>query len=139
MKNHFEFVESPADIEQKDSFFIEVPMNISLKNELLDSLSLAGHFPEYFGRNWDALADCLKDFHWISERKIVIIHRDIPLLHDLKNSKIYLEILAEAVADWLFHSLENSDENKPNTAQTHQLRVTFPISVKESIVEFMRA
>ncbi len=34
------------------------------KETVLDALSLALGFPDWFGRNWDALEDCLADLSW---------------------------------------------------------------------------
>jgi RNAse (barnase) inhibitor barstar len=34
------------------------------KDALLDALSEQAQFPAYFGRNWDALVDCLRDRSW---------------------------------------------------------------------------
>lgn len=33
-------------------------------DDLLAALALALHLPDYFGGNWDALADCLCDLSW---------------------------------------------------------------------------
>ena len=35
------------------------------KADFLDLLAKAMHFPDGFGGNWDALADCLQDLSWI--------------------------------------------------------------------------
>lgn len=40
----------------------------NLYNELESSLQL----PSYFGRNWNALDECLNDFSWLPHKKIVI-------------------------------------------------------------------
>ncbi|MGL4464259.1 MAG: barstar family protein [Planctomycetia bacterium] len=37
---------------------------VSDKDSLLAAIAAAFHFPSYFGANWDALLDCLSDFHW---------------------------------------------------------------------------
>lgn len=34
---------------------------IRTKEELMDWLEENFHFPEYFGRNWDAVDECLRD------------------------------------------------------------------------------
>lgn len=35
------------------------------KDELLQRLAISLRLPATFGYNWDALADCLRDLHWI--------------------------------------------------------------------------
>jgi RNAse (barnase) inhibitor barstar len=40
---------------------------IAGKAALMDRLQLALQFPEWFGRNWDALEDCLTDMSWRDE------------------------------------------------------------------------
>lgn len=39
----------------------ELRPGIASREELFDALAEALSFPEYFGRNWDAVADCLSD------------------------------------------------------------------------------
>lgn len=41
---------------------------VTTKNELLDAFATALDFPSYFGRNWDALNDCLTDLSWLDAR-----------------------------------------------------------------------
>ena len=36
---------------------------VPAKAELLETLAAAFKFPAYFGRNWDALLDCLRSLH----------------------------------------------------------------------------
>ncbi|KWA11575.1 hypothetical protein WT37_21165 [Burkholderia territorii] len=64
--------------------------------------------PGYFGFNWNALFDCLRDFHWISERTVVIVHDELPELEP-SEMKTYFEVLRDAVTDWKVgeaHSLQ---------------------------------
>jgi len=35
------------------------------KEGFLDEIAKTLHFPDYFGRNWDALNDCLTDLDWL--------------------------------------------------------------------------
>jgi hypothetical protein len=42
------------------------------KGGLLDELARALEFPAHFGRNWDALEDCLNDLSWLEADGYVI-------------------------------------------------------------------
>lgn len=43
----------------------------STKRELLDSFAATFAFPDYFGRNLDALADCLRDIEPVTPATVV--------------------------------------------------------------------
>lgn len=61
---------------------------------LYDQLGKALDFPDYFGKNLDALEECLLDLTWISEKEIVltITDRDDFLKHEKPEKQ---EIVAE--------------------------------------------
>lgn len=83
----------------EDALIGKVPAQISDTKSLLQALAKALFFPAYFGENWNALFDCLRDFHWADKRSIVLIHEDVP--HVPSNElKVYLEVLRDAAADW---------------------------------------
>ncbi len=50
---------------------------VSDELDLFTKLSNALHFPDYFGKNWDALIDLYYDFHWILEKDIIIFHESL--------------------------------------------------------------
>ena len=51
------------------------------KAELLRALATALDFPPYFGRNWDALADCLMDLAWLpAVGKVLLFAHPAPLI-----------------------------------------------------------
>jgi RNAse (barnase) inhibitor barstar len=55
-------------------------------------------FPDYFGKNWDALSDCLTDLSWFDETRS---HFVVAIDHwDYCASPILQEILQEAVTLW---------------------------------------
>lgn len=43
------------------------------KSGLFDALAQAFKFPSHFGRNWDALNDCLSDLSWLPAQGYVIL------------------------------------------------------------------
>ena len=44
------------------------------KTELIERLATALVFPDWFGRNWDGLADCLGDLSWLPESRGYLLH-----------------------------------------------------------------
>lgn len=92
-------------------FIARVDPNIADTDELLRSLYYLLWFPGYFGFNWNALYDCLRDLDWISENKIKIVHDSLPRIPE-SDLRIYLEVLQDSILDWV------GDER-------HQLEVYF--------------
>ena len=78
----------------------ELPTNITNSAALLDALSFALCFPDYFGGNWDALDECIRDLSWLPPGDIVLIHTDLPLANDLPALSVYLSILQDAIKNW---------------------------------------
>lgn len=115
----FTFIEPGATTTEADSLVAVVPQGIADAKQLLEVLYQRLNLPGYFGFNWDALSDCLRDFHWVKQRNVVLIHEDLPTLAstDLVN---YVEVLDECVRSW-----------KPN--ENHRLVVVFPKSYRERI------
>jgi hypothetical protein len=120
----FKFAEPGTTWCDGDSFIAVVSAGINDAMELLKELYERLNLPGYFGFNWDALSDCLRDFDWIKERNIVLIHEDIPALpvDDLKN---YLEVLDVCVRSW-----------KPN--ENHRLIVVFANAFRHRIEQMGR-
>jgi RNAse (barnase) inhibitor barstar len=72
------------------------------KEEFLVQLSKAMRFPEWFGGNWDALADCLKDLSWLQAKGwVVIFERSKHFCgghgHEFKEA---MQVMAEAAEYW---------------------------------------
>jgi hypothetical protein len=107
----FEFTDQ-APASGPSTFVALVPAGVCEAPELLKALYERLELPGYFGFNWDALSDCLRDFHWRPEREVVLVHEDIPNLPE-GELRTYLEVLCEALASW-------------GPGETHRLRVVFP-------------
>lgn len=124
---------SPAD------FVLRIPAGIRSKAELLSILAIAGHFPDYFGENWDALEECLSDLSWISNKRIVVVHEDLCLIDGSAECRTYLEVLSAALTDWA--SRVEPDEAKSLNASScvpHELRVVFPVEVEMTIEALLK-
>jgi hypothetical protein len=72
---------------------------IDSKAALLQALSQACGFPDYFGFNWDALLDSLVDFSWQPAKGYMLVYED-PSGLAKPDLKVFLEIIAEAGAMW---------------------------------------
>lgn len=92
----FKFFGSHPSYDAAEVFYVRVDPTISLSEELLRSLYYLLWLPGYFGFNWDALYDCLRDLAWIPCRKVVLVHEALPNLPE-KDLKIYLEILRDSI------------------------------------------
>ena len=72
------------------------------REELLDEFARGLDFPQYFGRNWDALEDCLTDLEWLSAEAFVLIltNADQVLRSSPGELKTFAGILSAAAAHW---------------------------------------
>lgn len=130
----FEYADSPQSIHEQEGFVLRVPTGICLKADLISALASAGRFPDYFGGNWDALLDCLRDLSWIGNRKVVILHSDVPLSDSPSECRTYLEILQTALADWSGTGRLGATEPPPEWPYVeHELRIVFPTEARAAI------
>jgi RNAse (barnase) inhibitor barstar len=110
-KRNFMFVDE--DTSHNVAVHASIPADIASKQSLLSTLAQQLVFPDYFGWNWDALEECIRDLSWLPAGEVVLIHADVPLLNDIANARMYLAILHEAV-------------RKTADSVDHPLIVTFP-------------
>lgn len=108
------------DVDPHVDLVSRIPAGITTRQALFDALRREVNFPEYFGANWDALADCLRDLGWIEQRRVVLVHDDLPAL-DEGALTTYLEVLSECVRDW-----------KPG--EQHELIVVFPARARDTVI-----
>jgi hypothetical protein len=115
----FRYMTESSGFDGQDAFVAVLPCAIATKQALLEALANVLIFPAYFGFNWDALFDCLRDFNWIKNRVVVLIHDELPALPE-QELCIYVRLLRDSVLDW------RSDED-------HCFEVVFSQSDKEVI------
>src|SRR3546814_3290587 len=100
-----------ADASQNGSYFIDVRDREGLdevarelghavaaidlagcrdKDDVLDRFAAALHSPDWFGRNWDALADCLGDLSWWPAEGYLLLldHADAWRAADRKSTRL---------------------------------------------------
>jgi hypothetical protein len=113
----FDFTDAPSF--STDCFVARIPAGLTSTEALLQAIYERAHLPGYFGFNWNALSDCLRDLHWVQCYEVVLLHSDLPTLpfHDLR---AYLDVLAECVASW-------------TPGEDHSLKVVFPIALRTEV------
>ena len=93
--------EDPGYLGGQTVRLLEVPIDLQEnKHALFAWYAKELKLPEYFGKNWDSLEECLLDLSWLSERRLVIFHRVLPLGLNLKDQQTYICILARVMQDW---------------------------------------
>lgn len=117
------FGETPSSSD-KDCVVVEVPCECDTREELFDAFRSALGLPEYFGANWDAFSESLRDLSWVPQRTVVLHHRDRPLRDD-HEFKVYLDIIRECVEDW-------------KEGEEHRLVAVFPETCRDVITYLMR-
>ena len=76
--------------------------NIQRKEQLLNHVATALHFPKSFGHNWDALEECLTDLEWVDAEGYVLYYDHIDGLLETHPDQFetLIEILRDVVASW---------------------------------------
>ncbi len=116
--NYIKFIKNPKHYNPDGSFIVHLS-EINTKEELFRKLFKNLKLPDYFGFNWDALSDCLRDLHWIKEQGVVLVHDEVPLLNEEDFNK-YIKTLIYSAEDW-------------KEGEKHYLEVVFPISDEKLI------
>lgn len=72
------------------------------KDALIDRVSAVLSFPEWFGRNWDAVADCLGDLSWQPTPDFVLTLEKSEELRTYAGNEfsIAIEILTAVATTW---------------------------------------
>jgi len=105
------FVEEPDSYYVSEAFIAHIS-NVNSKEDLLKQIGESLHFPKYYGFNWDALSECLKDLSWITQKNVVIVH-DKTFAFEETVFKSYFQVLLDATETWKL-----SDE--------HFIQIVFP-------------
>jgi RNAse (barnase) inhibitor barstar len=121
----FFFGASRLDIDPAKDLIARIPAGLTDRAELFEALRKELHFPPYFGNNWDALSDCLRDFSWVEKNRIVIMHDDLPHL-GTGQLRTYLEICYDSILDW-----------KP--WEKYRLLVVFPEEALDAVNEISKS
>lgn len=93
----FEFVSDLTGFRSPGALVVRLPGRLQRKRDLLRTLADGLKFPHYFGHNWDAVEECLRDLSWLGAgAHIVLLHEQVPLA-DSDQLRTYTEILRSAL------------------------------------------
>jgi RNAse (barnase) inhibitor barstar len=72
------------------------------KEEMLTAVGKALRFPEWFGHNWDALADCLLDRGWLPAEGYVVILDHCDGIHGRAEADFVtlMQVFQDAAEEW---------------------------------------
>jgi hypothetical protein len=78
---------------------------IDSEESLFLEIGRALQFPDYFGQNWDALIDCLRDLGWMAAIGCVVFVRDAATAFRRAPSAMarFVETCGDAAAFWREH------------------------------------
>jgi RNAse (barnase) inhibitor barstar len=90
-------------VEQRGlAFFALDGKIVHNKDQFLKQAAAALQFPDYFGNNWDAFADCLTDMEWHEADGFVILYGNFDFFAERERDQfgVALEIFTESAEFW---------------------------------------
>lgn len=91
---------------ERNTCVLPLPIRVDDTEQLLALLGGMLRFPPYYGRNFDAFWDCVRELDGFAERKIVLVHSDLPEI-PIEWLTVYLEVLRDAENYWVEHAEEH--------------------------------
>jgi hypothetical protein len=102
-----------------------LPKNLTTTKSLLEAIAQEMRFPDYFGKNWNALIDCLSCVDEVVPADVfALVHQDLPLADDLEELQIYIEVLRDCCRRMDYYS-------------DKQLLIVFPLASLDLIRHLM--
>lgn len=83
--------------------FVFIDPDLTDKHSLLKIISGELGFPDYFGFNWDALDECLRDLDWLTENYVVFVINEkntILSKEPIEQKNVFFSCLNDASDFW---------------------------------------
>lgn len=124
MTSRLLFVADPRRDVPPGAIVVPLSAHIRTKRELFGVMRKHLKLPGYFGGNWDALHDCLRDGSWLpDDAEIILRHDSLPFADESQHRATYFELL---------HSLlEREADARP------KITVVFPESTKDTVLTML--
>lgn len=101
MPKCFRFHDDVAAYRDARAHIVRIPARILDKPRLMRLLARELKLPAYFGANWDALDESLRDLSSLPEtKKIALVHDDVPFSARGTLRGTYLDIVRSAAESW---------------------------------------
>ncbi|MGV3609245.1 MAG: barstar family protein [Planctomycetaceae bacterium] len=128
MMSWYQLMADPKSYQDADpkALVVRLPLKLRSKQKVLLTLAQRLHFPRYFGKNWDALEELMRDLNWLEAKRIVLVHEGFPLGAG-DGRLIYLQILQSVQGFW-----KEADEPK-------EWVIIFPKSAEGALEAAMEA
>jgi hypothetical protein len=121
----FRFVDHPASWHEPATLVVRVPSRVRSKRGLLTEMVRQLRLPAYFGWNWDALDECLRDLHWLpAARRVALVHDGLPLRPGSPGRATYVRLLSGATQAWA-------------PEDDHELLAVFPEQARQEIITLL--
>jgi RNAse (barnase) inhibitor barstar len=90
-----------AESDEYAAFHVDLK-GVEDKDALLGTIAKALDFPDWFGHNWDALADCLADFNWRPAEGYVVLLENCDGIHGRAESDFVtlMQVFSRAADEW---------------------------------------
>lgn len=84
----------PRNVSPPNAIVVPISAHIRTKRALFGVMRRFLQLPDYFGGNWDALHDCLRDCSWLpTGTEVVLRHTSLPFRDGSPHRATYLELI----------------------------------------------
>lgn len=79
---------------------VTMPEGIVTAEQLFHFVADSLKFPDYFGHNWNALDECVRDLTWLKEKTVAIVHSGLPCDGSREDLFLYIYVMVSAARNW---------------------------------------